>query len=80
LSRDKGRNDNFFNTESILKTVFTCKVEIINTFLTEEKDAGYYSTVWDGKNEVGNLVPSGVYFYQIKSGSFVQTKKMLLIK
>jgi hypothetical protein len=54
--------------------------EIIKTLITGEKEAGYYSVVWDGKNDAGNLVTSGVYFYQIKSGSFVQAKKMLLLK
>ena len=38
------------------------------------------SIVWDGKNDTGVRVSSGVYFYQIRSNSFSATKKMLLIQ
>jgi hypothetical protein len=40
-----------------------------------EKPSGIYEVEWNASN-----VPSGVYFYQLKTGSFVQTKKMLLLK
>ncbi len=41
----------------------------------EEKEAGYYSIDFNASN-----LPSGVYFYQLQSGSFIDTKKMLLLK
>jgi len=41
----------------------------------EEKPAGYYDVQFNGSE-----FPSGVYFYRIQTGSFVQTKKMILIK
>ncbi|MCF7793309.1 MAG: hypothetical protein K9N09_04375 [Candidatus Cloacimonetes bacterium] len=39
-----------------------------------------YSVVWNGKDDSGNSVSSGVYFYKIKAGKFTQTKKMILMK
>ena len=35
---------------------------------------------WDGKNEFGEPVPSGVYFYTLKAGHFTATRKMLIRK
>ena len=52
----------------------------IATLVNEEKSAGNYEVEFSShSSEVRNLT-SGVYFYQLKSGSFVETKKMLLIK
>ena len=47
----------------------------IETLVKEEKPAGTYEITWYANN-----LPSGVYFYQLKSGSYVETKKMVLMK
>jgi hypothetical protein len=47
----------------------------IRVLLNEEKEAGYHSIDFNGNN-----FPSGVYFYRIQSGNFIDTKKMLLLK
>ncbi len=47
----------------------------VSTLVNEKLNAGVYSVDWDGAN-----YPSGVYFYQITSGSYIETKKMILIK
>jgi hypothetical protein len=52
----------------------------VRTLVSEELSAGYKSVLWDGKNEDGKDVASGVYFYQLKVGDFSQPKKMLLLK
>ena len=46
-------------------------VELDNGF----KDSGRHSIIFNG-----SMLPSGVYFYQIRSGDFVRTKKMTLMK
>jgi serine protease AprX len=49
------------------------------------KPAGFYTTkekaaYWDGKNEAGEPVSSGIYFYTIQAGNFTATKKMIVAK
>jgi flagellar hook assembly protein FlgD len=41
---------------------------------------GSHSIEWDGKTELRDLAPSGVYYYKLKTADFQQTRKMLLIK
>ena len=47
----------------------------IATLVNEEKPAGEYEVEWNPSN-----VPGGVYFYQLKSEGYVETKKMVLMK
>ncbi|MBK9098213.1 MAG: T9SS type A sorting domain-containing protein [bacterium] len=48
---------------------------VIETLVNEEKQAGRYEITW-----YANDLPSGIYFYQIKVGNYVETKKMILLK
>ena len=52
----------------------------IRTLVKEQAKAGYYKIHWDGKNDAGMQVPSGVYLYQLRTNKFVQTKKMILLQ
>lgn len=47
----------------------------VATVVDEQKQAGRYSLEWNASN-----VPSGVYFYRLQAGSFVETKKLVLIR
>ncbi len=42
--------------------------------------AGYHTLVWNGKDNAGNVVPSGVYIYQIVAGAFQEHKKLVLVR
>jgi len=53
--------------------------QIIN-LVNEDVTAGYRSAIWNGTDAYGKPVSSGMYIYQIQAGSFVQSKKMLLLK
>ncbi|MDP3444859.1 MAG: FlgD immunoglobulin-like domain containing protein, partial [Ignavibacteria bacterium] len=52
----------------------------IRTLVNQEREAGSYKTNWNGTDDNGNLVSSGIYFYKINAGKFSQTKKMVLAK
>lgn len=45
------------------------------TIINEKLNAGTYSVEWDASD-----LPSGVYFYALDAGDFIQTKKMILLK
>jgi hypothetical protein len=52
----------------------------IKTLVSEEQPSGNYTVSWDGRDELGNKVPSGIYFYSLKAGKFVESKKMIMMK
>jgi len=54
--------------------------EKIRILVEENQGPGFYAVQWDGKNLNGAQSPSGIYFYQVKSEEFTQTKRMLLLR
>jgi hypothetical protein len=50
----------------------------IRVLSDQEQQAGVYEVRWDGRDDQGRLVGSGVYFYQITINGFAETKKMVL--
>jgi hypothetical protein len=52
----------------------------VRTLSDENMSAGAYQVSWDGTNDTGQLMSSGIYYYQIQAGSFNQVKRMILIK
>jgi hypothetical protein len=52
----------------------------IRTLVNESKEAQIHSVIWDGIDDNGRLVPSGIYFYRMNAGSVVKTKTMVLTK
>ena len=62
-------------TSQVQIKVFDVLGNEIETLVNEEKLAGTYELTWYAAN-----LPSGVYFYQLKAGDFISTKKMILIK
>jgi parallel beta-helix repeat protein len=61
-------------------TIYNILGQVVKTLVNEQKNAGVYSVVWDGKNDEGIAVTSGVYIYQLKSGNFMQSKKLMMLK
>ena len=52
----------------------------VRTLVDEPKWAGDYSVQWDGMNDKGEQLSSGIYFYQLKVGEYTSSKKMVLLK
>lgn len=61
-------------------TIYAITGEAVATVVNETMSAGNYSIPWNGCNQEGRSVSSGVYLYRIQAGDFVATKKMLLMK
>jgi hypothetical protein len=62
-------------TSNAVIKVFDILGNEIETLVNEEKPIGTYETTWNAEG-----LPSRVYFYQLKAGDFIQTKKMILLK
>ena len=57
----------------------------IRTISLGYRSAGFYqdqgrAAYWDGRNDLGEPVASGVYFYQLVTSDFQQTRRMLIVK
>jgi len=67
-------------TSNVTIEIFNILGQKVRSLLSEEKAAGTYSVRWDGANENGQNVPSGVYFYRMVAGDFAQTNKMIMLR
>jgi len=54
--------------------------QMVKTLVNEPKSSGEYEVVWDGKDEKGNSLASGIYFYRLAFGEQTETKRMVLLK
>ena len=52
----------------------------VKTLVNQTQNAGYASVIWDATNDYGKPVSAGIYLYQIQTGEYIQTKKMVLLK
>ncbi len=60
--------------------IFNIKGQLVKTLIKETKNAGHYQIVWEGKDNQGKAVGSGVYFTKMKTSKQNLVKKMLLMK
>ena len=66
-------------------TIYASDGNVVRTLALGLQDAGMYTNrsqaaYWNGKNELGETVASGVYFYTLTAGEFAATRKMLILK
>ena len=60
--------------------IFNLLGQQINSLMKETLDVGRYSVNWNGKNKNGIPVQSGVYFVRMRSGNYIKTSKLMLLK
>ena len=60
--------------------IFNIKGQKVKNLVNGYKTKGDHKVVWNGQDEKGNNVGSGVYFYRMKAGEYQATQKMLMIK
>ncbi|MCE5272581.1 T9SS type A sorting domain-containing protein [bacterium] len=68
------------NRERVSLEVYDLRGRLVRRLVDSERDSGVYSVFWDGTDATGQRLPSGVYFYRLRAGSFSQTRKMVLLK
>jgi hypothetical protein len=82
---------NPFNPETVIEyvlpenskvdlSVYNILGEHVRTLINQYQKAGYRKTTWDGKDQAGRRVSSGIYLYRLKTDSFIEVKKMLLLR
>ena len=60
--------------------VFNSLGQEVRRLVNGQKPAGYHTVIWNGKDQNGRAVPSGVYHYRLQAGDFTATKKLVLAK
>ncbi|MFA7056137.1 MAG: choice-of-anchor J domain-containing protein, partial [Candidatus Cloacimonadales bacterium] len=87
----KGNYPNPFNPETTIAfstkengpvslDIYNIRGQKVRSLVNENRESGDHSVVWNGKDDNGKSVASGVFFYRMKSGKFSSTKKMILMK
>ncbi len=73
-------NYNLTSSGMVTLKVYNILGQQIAVLVNKEETAGHHSAVFNLNSAVGGVISSGVYFYRLKAGGFVQTKKMMVIK
>jgi len=60
--------------------IFNSGGQVLRTLLFSRKEPGTYAIRWDGKDDYGRFLASGVYFCQFVAGAFKQTRKLVVLK
>jgi len=82
---------NPFNSETVIKyqlpeagnveiAIYNIIGQRVRTLVNKDMNAGFFTTKWDGRNDYGISVASGVYIVKIKANSFAKTKKMIYLR
>ncbi len=61
-------------------TIYNSRGQKIQTLVAEQQNAGHYVAHWDGRDESGQEVSSGVYVYKLIANDFTDSKKLILMK
>ncbi|KPJ60224.1 MAG: hypothetical protein AMJ46_07875 [Latescibacteria bacterium DG_63] len=66
--------------ERVCLRVYNIAGQLVRAIVDEPQDAGMYTVHWDGRNDRGSRVSSGVYFYRLEAGSRSLVRKMVVLK
>lgn len=66
--------------EHIMLNIYNILGQNVSTLVNGVMNPGTYTMEWNATDEAGNPVASGIYFYELRSSSFIARKKMLLIR
>jgi hypothetical protein len=61
-------------------SIYDIRGRLIKKLVDQEKESGSYQVHWDGKDDMGVEVGSGICLYRIEAGNFISTRKMVLVR
>jgi len=67
-------------TSNVNLSLYNVLGKMVRTLVDGKQSLGYYKVIWDGRDENGNPVASGIYFCRLKVGGFTKTRRMVLIR
>ncbi len=65
---------------NVVITIYDISGRKIRELVNDNELPGYKSVVWDSRDDYGQMVSAGVYFYHLKAGEYSKSQKMLLLK
>ncbi|MFQ5631158.1 MAG: T9SS type A sorting domain-containing protein [bacterium] len=82
---------NPFNPETVIQyqvnkaaeielTIFNMLGQPVRHLVSEKVQPGQHSVVWNGANDLGRQVASGIYIYQLQAGKSIQSRRMILMR
>jgi hypothetical protein len=66
-------------TQHVTLKVYNVLGQEVRTLTDASRPPGKYRVAWDGTDDLGHAVPTGVYLYVLRTGRFVQSRRMLLM-
>ena len=69
-----------FKRENVTLEIFNLLGERVKVLADNEQSAGEHAYTWDGMDEKGKILPSGIYFYRLTGKDFSEAKKMMFLK
>jgi flagellar hook assembly protein FlgD len=87
----QGNYPNPFNPETVIRfatkdpgnvkiTVYNIKGQVVKTLTNQNYSSGNHQLIWNGKDDKGRSVSSGIYMYRMETPSYTKTMKMMLMK
>lgn len=71
---------NLLDNSKVVLKIYDVLGREIRALVDDDMQAGSYTVQWDGADEKGRVVGSGIYFYRLTCGSFICTKKMMMMR
>ncbi|MBN2413463.1 glycoside hydrolase family 9 protein [candidate division KSB1 bacterium] len=69
-----------FSQSRVTLSVYNIRGEMIRTLTDKTLAAGFHNVLWDGLDEIGHTAASGLYFYRLRAGDIIKSKRMVLIR
>ncbi len=66
--------------QHVTLTVFNILGQTVKTVVDDDLQAGQYARIWNGDDQRGRAVASGIYFYRLDAGQYSRCRKMMLLK
>ncbi len=64
----------------VMIEIYSVKGQKVKTLVNCLQNTGNYTVVWNGADDFGKTMSSGIYFYRMVSGNYTDTKKMIMVK